>query len=54
MAITKYERVGKARELLRAGLAPFIEGSPARCTPREVTMWRRGSSAQGMTATPSS
>ena len=25
MAITNHERVGKALELLRAGLAPFIE-----------------------------
>jgi hypothetical protein len=54
MAITNHERVGKALELLRAGLAPFVEGFPARCTPREATMWRRGSSAQGMTGTPSS
>ena len=25
MAITNYERVGKAMELLKAGLAPFVE-----------------------------
>ena len=25
MAITNHERVGKAMELLRAGLAPFVE-----------------------------
>jgi hypothetical protein len=25
MAITNYERVGKALELLKAGLAPFVE-----------------------------
>ena len=38
MAITNQERVGKAMELLRAGLAPFVERefkSRIRRRPRE-------------------
>jgi hypothetical protein len=50
MAITNHERVGKARESLRAGLASFIEGSPARCTPCEASMRRCRLRAQTMAA----
>ncbi|WP_439577207.1 hypothetical protein [Elioraea sp.] len=31
MAITNQERVGKAMDLLRAGLAPFVERKFAYC-----------------------
>jgi predicted AAA+ superfamily ATPase len=37
MAITNYERVGKALELLKAGLAPFVEREMKSCLKDGVT-----------------